>query len=229
MYRVLYEMYDSFLNKGGHMARGTDPRASNDDLTAKARIRNAAMDLYSEFGEDRTSMRAVASAAGVTVGLLVHHFKNKEGIRDAVEQLIVDYFAQVIAQAPTEGTPKEIAAARDAAVEHMLETNPAVVNYMRRAILDPRGRGQLLERLTELSRNEITKLRNAGVASSRRRDSTQVIGMMVRQLGHLFLQPMIDTMWDQLAGPDAPAGDKPVLSVGAREPGQGSCDVVVGS
>ena len=44
----------------------TDPRASDEDLTAKARIRNAALDLYAERGEDRVSMRAVAAAAGAS-------------------------------------------------------------------------------------------------------------------------------------------------------------------
>jgi hypothetical protein len=34
---------------------------------------------------------------------------------------------------------------------------------------------------------------------------------MVRQLGRLFLQPMIDAMWEQLEGPDAPDDGKPVL------------------
>ena len=40
-----------------------NPRATGEDLTAKARIRNAAMDLYAQQGEDRTSMRAIADAA----------------------------------------------------------------------------------------------------------------------------------------------------------------------
>ena len=54
-----------------------------------------------------------------------------------MEQLVVDYFAQAIAQVPVGGTPAEIGAARDAAVQEMLAANPAVVNYLRRAVLDP--------------------------------------------------------------------------------------------
>ncbi|MGH3635022.1 TetR/AcrR family transcriptional regulator [Mycobacterium sp.] len=196
-----------------------DPRAGIDDLTAKARIRNAAMDLYAEFGEDRTSMRNVAAKAGVTIGLVVHHFKTKDGIRSAVEQLVVDYFAHAIARAPADGTPSEVAAARDAFVKQMLESNPAVVNYLRRALLDPTGRrGQLLERLTELTRTELVKARAAGIVSSRRSESTQIIDVVVRQLGQLFLQPMIDTMWNQVSGPDESDDDKPTLVVAVRPP-----------
>ena len=39
---------------------------------------------------------------------------------------------------------------------------------------------------------------------------------MVRQLGHLFLQPMIDAMWRQLAEPGATDTDKPTLEVRAH-------------
>ena len=196
------------------MAPQLNPRAGDQDLTAKARIRNAALDLYASQGEDRTSMRAIAAAAGVTVGLLVHHYGTKDNIRDAVEELIVDYFRQAIAQAPADGTLGGVAAARNAAVTEMLAANPEMVNYMRRTLLDPAGpRGHLLERLTELASAAVSELRRTGQASVKRAESAQVIGVMIRQLGHLFLQPMLDAMWRQLAGPDAPGTDKPVLEV----------------
>jgi AcrR family transcriptional regulator len=194
-----------------------DPRASGEDLTAKARIRNAAMDPYAEYGEDHTSMRAIAAAAGVTVGLLVHHFGTKDRLRDAVDQLVVDHFAQAIAQVPVTGTPAEIGAARDAAVQEMLAANPAVVNYLRRTVLNPSPTGgSLLERLTELARREVSQLRATGFASTTRSESSQVIGVVVRHFGHLFLQPMIDAMWRQLAEPGATDADKPILEVRAR-------------
>jgi len=197
-----------------------DPRAGDQDLTAKARIRNTALDLYASQGEDRTSMRAIAAAAGVTVGLLVHHYGTKDRIRDAVEDLVVDYFRQAIARAPAGGSPADIAAARDAAVAEMLMADPEVVNYMRRALLDPAGlRGHLLERLTELSSAEVSQLRRSGLASVKRAESSQVIGVMIRQLGHLFLQPMLDAMWQQLAGPAASGTRKPILEVRVQTPG----------
>jgi AcrR family transcriptional regulator len=68
----------------------TNPRATNEDLTAKARIRNAALDLYAQYGEDGVSLRAIAAAAGVTLGVVQHHFKSKAGLRDAVDRLVVD-------------------------------------------------------------------------------------------------------------------------------------------
>src|ERR1700758_1027602 len=129
---------NSFVKPAGRLAwlAMVNPRATNEDLTAKARIRNAALDLYSQYGPDRVSLRAIAAEAGVTLGLVQHHFKTKAGLRDAVDQLIVDYFSAAIAEVPIEGTTAEIAAARDNAVRRMLEQNPPVVDYVRRALLE---------------------------------------------------------------------------------------------
>ncbi|WP_204079290.1 TetR/AcrR family transcriptional regulator [Mycobacterium riyadhense] len=194
----------------------TNPRATNEDLTAKARIRNAALDLYAQFGEDRISLRAIAAEAGVTLGLVQHHFKTKAGLRNAVDRLVVDHFAQAIAEVPTEGPPAELAVARDNAVRRMLVDNPAVVNYIRRSVLEASDdRMHLLDVLVELTRSEVAALRQAGVASTRRRESIQVVTVLLRQMGELLLQPFVDATWERVA----PAGDgpKPRLSVAIRE------------
>jgi AcrR family transcriptional regulator len=190
----------------------TELPATGDDLTAKARIRNAALELFAAHGESGVSLRAVAARAGVTVGLVQHHFKTKEGLRSAVEQQVVEYHAQAIARVPDDGPPAEVAARRDASVREMLSAHPAVVDYLRRSFLDPAG-SQLLIRLTELGRSEVVRLRAANLASTERSESDQVIAMMVRQLGSLFLQPLVDAMWVHLRGPDAPSEEKPALTV----------------
>jgi len=179
-----------------------NPRATNEDLTAKARIRNAALDLYSQHGEDRVSLRAVAAQAGVTLGLVQHHFKTKAGLRDAVDQLIVDYFAAAIAEVAEEGTIAEITAARDKAVRQLLEQNPPVVNYVRRALLEPsENHLHLLDVLVDLTRREVGALRKSGRASTKRRESTQIIRVFAQQMGELLLEPLVDAVWDRVASP----------------------------
>lgn len=180
------------------------------DLTTKARIRNAALELFAAEGVSAVSMRSVATRAGVAVGLVQHHFKTKDGLRSAVEQYIVDRHAAAIASVPGTGTAAQVAAARDAAVRRMFDEQPALVDYMRRSLLDPGDDNHLLERLTELAREQVIDQRSAGTASTSRPVADQVVRLMVRQLGHLFLQPMIDAMWEQLDGADA---DKPQLTV----------------
>jgi len=49
----------------------------HDDRTARAVIRDEALRLFAEHGQQAVSLRQVASAAGVSPGLIVHHFGSK--------------------------------------------------------------------------------------------------------------------------------------------------------
>ena len=60
--------------------------SSTDDLTARARIRDAAIELFSERGIAGATIRDIALKAGVSSGLLRHHFGSKEGLRDACDE-----------------------------------------------------------------------------------------------------------------------------------------------
>ncbi|WP_273734607.1 TetR/AcrR family transcriptional regulator [Mycolicibacterium septicum] len=193
-----------------------NPRATNDDLTAKARIRNAALDLYSKSGPDRISLRAIASEAGVTLGLVQHHYKTKAGLRDAVDQLVVDYFATALAEVPDVEHPADLAAARDEAVRRMLEANPPVLDYVRRAVLDPSGENlHLLDVLVDLTAREVSTLRKSGRASTRRRESTQIVAVLVRQMGEMLLAPLVDVVWARVDSSDAE--HKPRLRITVEE------------
>ena len=185
-----------------------------DDLTAKARIRNAALDLFAANGAEATSLRAVAAAAGVTVGLVVHHYGTKKALREAVELAIVEQFAQTIASVPLGPCPPgQVTAARDRAVAAMLSANQAIVDYLRRAILDgSAGRVDLVSRLSQLSAQQVHDLREAGVASTKHTVGEQVVTIMVRQLGRLFLQPLVDRITDEFAD-DTGASMRPQLVV----------------
>ncbi len=44
------------------------------DLTARARIREAALRHFAEEGYERATIRAIAATAGVSPGLVRHHF-----------------------------------------------------------------------------------------------------------------------------------------------------------
>ena len=59
---------------------------SDQDLTARARIRDAAIALFAERGIDGATIRDIAQAAEVSSGLLRHHFGSKEGLRDACDE-----------------------------------------------------------------------------------------------------------------------------------------------
>ncbi|ORA10741.1 TetR/AcrR family transcriptional regulator [Mycobacterium arosiense] len=59
------------------------------DLTAAARIRDAAIEQFGEHGFG-VGLRAIAEAAGVSAALVIHHFGSKEGLRKACENYIAE-------------------------------------------------------------------------------------------------------------------------------------------
>ena len=59
--------------------------AAFEDLTARARIRDAALEHFAEYGFDRATIRGIASAAGVSPGLVRHHFGSKDDLRKACD------------------------------------------------------------------------------------------------------------------------------------------------
>ncbi|MDX2356631.1 TetR/AcrR family transcriptional regulator [Dietzia sp. PP-33] len=171
------------------------------DLTARARIRHAALALYAEFGEDRVSMRRVAAEVGVTIGLIQHHFGTKEGLRRAVDDLVVERVVGALATVEHTGTAAEVVEARNVAVREMLRKNPQVVRYLNRALLETDGRGApLLEAIVELTTREVEGLRRGGLASTRTSDKVQVVRTLVDQVGELFLQPVVEAIWAHIGG-----------------------------
>lgn len=62
------------------------------DLTAPARIRNAAIELIGEHGYERASMRMIAETAGVSPALIVHHFGDKTALREACNRYVAELF-----------------------------------------------------------------------------------------------------------------------------------------
>jgi AcrR family transcriptional regulator len=194
---------------------GDIPRSTDADLTARARIRYAALELYAEHGEDRVSMRRVAAEVGVTIGLIQHHFGTKEGLRRAVDDLVVDQVIAALATVEHTGPAVEVVAARDAAVRDMLGRNPMLVRYINRALLEPDGRGApLLAAIIDLTTREVDTLRRGGLASTRASDKVQVVRTLMGQVGELFLEPVVAAVWARIGGaPDA----RPVIRITVEE------------
>ncbi|MFD5245635.1 TetR/AcrR family transcriptional regulator [Amycolatopsis sp. NPDC058340] len=96
---------------------------SASDLTARARIRDAALARFGADGVAGTSVRAVAADVGVSPGLVLHHFGSKEGLRQACD----DHVLEAIRSGGDDGT---------AALAEALQAATPVRRYLARAFLD---------------------------------------------------------------------------------------------
>lgn len=59
------------------------------DLTAVARIRDAAIEQFGEHGFG-VGLRSIAEAAGVSAALVIHHFGSKDGLRKACDEYVAE-------------------------------------------------------------------------------------------------------------------------------------------
>ncbi|RSN29747.1 TetR family transcriptional regulator [Amycolatopsis sp. WAC 01416] len=96
---------------------------SIEDLTARARIRDAALARFGADGVAGTSVRAVAADAGVSPGLVLHHFGSKDGLRQACDEHVL------------EGIRAGGAVGSEALAEVLQAATP-VRRYLARAFLD---------------------------------------------------------------------------------------------
>ena len=81
--------------------------ARESDLTGYARIRNAALEGFARNGVAATSIREVAQAAGVSAGLVQHHFGTKEALREAVNDYVVSIALDAFADLGTDAAGEE--------------------------------------------------------------------------------------------------------------------------
>ncbi|MFD2081788.1 DNA-binding transcriptional regulator, AcrR family [Actinopolymorpha cephalotaxi] len=133
----------------------TQPSPDPDDLTARARIRDAAMRHFGEYGFERATIRGIAETAGVSLGLVRHHFGSKQALREACDahlaQVIHRLSDQVRAGAEPEGG-SYVAAARIAGAAYQA--------YLARALVEG-GAAPVFDEMVELGTRWHTDLDQA--------------------------------------------------------------------
>lgn len=67
-------------------------RSTSDDLTARARIREAAIVAFARDGFDGASLRSIARECGVSPALIVHHFGDKAALRTGCDEFVTAVF-----------------------------------------------------------------------------------------------------------------------------------------
>lgn len=101
------------------------------DLTARARIRDAAIRLFTEHGIEGTSVRDIAAAADVSSGLIRHHFGSKEALRDACDSYCAEQLNRIREELFAEGK-----LADQAGLVTMAPAAMAFQSYLVRSMLD---------------------------------------------------------------------------------------------
>lgn len=108
----------------------TAHREPESDLTGRARIRDAALKIFAEHGAKGATVQLIATEAGVSTGLIRHHFGSKEGLLAACDTHAVGTLLDQARRALEE----EVSAPGFAA--SMYQSSQAGVRYLARALVE---------------------------------------------------------------------------------------------
>ncbi|MFF0635302.1 TetR family transcriptional regulator [Nocardia sp. NPDC004151] len=141
---------------------------STDDLTTRARIRDAAITVFGEQGFG-VGVRAIATAAGVSPGLVIHHFGSKDGLREACD----DQVRETVRAAKLESvqSPSPTTTMRQLAE---IEDFAPLMAYLMRSL---QSGGPLLRNFFEHMVEDTEQYLRAGIASGSVREVRDIAAM----------------------------------------------------
>lgn len=104
---------------------------SSDDRTTVARIRDAAVTEFAANGIAGTSIRTIAATAGVSPGLVIHHFGSKDELRAACDEFVAASVRHTKRKAMAEGAAFDPLAAMRAQGD-----GPPISKYIAKTLVD---------------------------------------------------------------------------------------------
>ena len=166
-------------------------RAADEDLTASARIRGAAMRLFAERGFDATSIRDVAAEAGVSSSLVVHHFKTKAQLKAATDARLIASLTSMLAELLAGGGTDMTETAGSLA--ELLGDEPGLMSYLRRMLVDGgETAGDLFQGLVEATATVLAAQEAAGIVRPSVDARTRAVFLIVNDLGAIILRDLIE-------------------------------------
>lgn len=100
-----------------------------------AKIRAAALQSFAAHGTAATTLRGVAAAAGVSLGLVQHHFSTKAGLIKAVDEYVIEAVITPMAE-PISDVATDSISEIGQRVNRVFAEHPDVAAYLGRALVD---------------------------------------------------------------------------------------------
>ncbi|MFC7618798.1 TetR/AcrR family transcriptional regulator [Microlunatus sp. GCM10028923] len=94
-------------------------------------MRDAALAEFAQHGFTGATMKGVAQAAGVSIGLVQHHYGSKEALRQACDEAVIDAFRRRLTAAAADGELGD-----PGFLSSLSTTSPPLLRYLARAATD---------------------------------------------------------------------------------------------
>jgi TetR/AcrR family transcriptional regulator, regulator of cefoperazone and chloramphenicol sensitivity len=167
-------------------------RLAHDDRKTSAVIRDHAMELFAANGTSGVTVRQIASAAGVSPGLVIHHFRSKDGLKEAVDRHAAKFVEDLLSE--MEGVGGEAGSATLAGVfADRLEGEPALAGYVRRLLYEGGEAGDaLFARLLDATLSGMESLTEAGVVRRGQDETLRAAFLLANDLAMILLRSQIE-------------------------------------
>jgi AcrR family transcriptional regulator len=170
---------------------GAVEREPESDLTARARIRDAAMELFGESGYAGTGMRAIAAKAGVSPALVVHHFGSKDGLRRACDEYVAAVIRTNKHEAMASGPPDPLQLLRSA------DKAQPLLRYLARMLVDGSpGVADLVDTMISDAVDYMAAGVDAGILRPSDHPYERVVLLCIWQLGAVAMHQHVKRLLD---------------------------------
>ncbi|HEY4779306.1 MAG TPA: helix-turn-helix domain-containing protein [Solirubrobacterales bacterium] len=109
--------------------------------SSATRIREAALEGFAGDGVAATSVRDVAAAAGVSPGMVQHHFPTKAALREAVDERVLEIATESFRDFPEACSAFEIQKELGDRVTAIVRDEPNMLRYVARSISESEEAG----------------------------------------------------------------------------------------
>lgn len=163
-------------------------------LSSTDRIRDAALRCFAAQGISATTIRAIAEAAGVTHGLVQHHFGNKAGLIDAVDDHVLRIFGEALESnpLPVPATPTDDFGSLGGRFSKLIHDYPDVVDYVGHALIEGNRIGDVIfDGLLEISARQRDTFAAAGLTRPDLDPDWAALNPLMLRLGPIMLRSKI--------------------------------------
>ncbi len=166
---------------------------AHDDLTGRARLRDAAIESFAAHGFDE-SLRTIAARAGVSAGLVRHHFGTKEALRAECDATVLGRY-RTLKTDSMDAAPKQLFAQLPSSREGGL-----LMVYILRSVREGGAAGRefvehMIAEALEFSRDAVAR----GLVVPSRNEEARVRFLVQQSIGALVVSFAM--------GPDLPLDD----------------------
>lgn len=184
-------------------------RSAGDDRATPAVIRDAALALFAAEGHG-VSLRRIAAAAGVSPGLVLHHFGSKAGLVEAVDAHVLGVFDDLIGEFVDAPEPGDLVAMVEGGDDSSLRAyldrvgpDSPIIDYLRRTLVEGGdGTRRLVRHWYEMTARFLEDYRARGFIDPGTDVPMRAAQLLAMDLGMIMLRPIMT----ELLGQD-PLGD----------------------